>query len=100
MVAQDVVDLAIGIHREQPPQPSDALFDGLFVRFQGAPSEVEDIASKDERVGLSDGRLESSLDLRSRAASGEQVKIGNEMGSRKLHRFILTSRIGCQQAES
>ena len=90
MVPEDVVELAIGIDRDEALEPADTFLDGFFVGVQGAPTEVEDITAEDERIGLSDSRFNCTLDFGAGTTAGEQVQVGNEMGFRQLHRIAVS----------
>lgn len=90
VVAQDVVEVAVGVDRQEPSEPMDALFDGFLVGVQAAPAEVEDIATENKGLGLGDGRFDVRLHLGPRATSGEQMKVGDKMGFGQLHGLTLS----------
>ena len=90
VVPQDVVELAIGVHRDEALEPADTFLDGSFVGVQGAPTEVEDVSAEDEGTGLCDGRFDGALDFGPGTSAGEQVQVGNEMGFGQLHGIAVT----------
>ena len=90
VVPEDVVELAIGIDRDEALEPADTFLDGFFVGVQGAPTEVEDVSAEDEGTGLCDGGFDGALDFGPGASAGEQVQVGNEMGFGQLHGIAVT----------
>jgi hypothetical protein len=46
VIAQQVVELAVGIHLDQTLQPSDAIFNGMTDGQLGAPSKVKNVSAQ------------------------------------------------------